>query len=99
MTVNAPQCANPWTDIVSALYQSSVAIRDRESAMLRQVSQPKPAYEFHQHQFIAKVNSITQDEIDHICEEHPTISLSTTENLLFQTSDELKKPQQSMIIQ
>ena len=90
MIVSALQCAIPWTDIVSALYQSSVAIRDRKSAILRQASQAKSAYELHQHQFIAQVNGITQDEIDHICEAHPTTNLSTTENLLFQTADELE---------
>ena len=90
MIVSAPQCAIPWTDIVSALYQSSVAIRYCEIAILRQASQAKSPDELNQHRFIAQANGITQDEIDHICEAHPATNLSTTENLLYQMADELE---------
>ena len=90
MIANAPQCVIPWTDMVSALYQSSVSIRYREIAILRQASQAKSPYELHQHQFIARANGITQVEINHICDASPVTHLSNVENLLCQMADELE---------
>src|SRR5262249_18499417 len=56
LIATAPQLLIPWTDLVSALYQSTVAARLREIAILRQAACANCQYELHQHGILALSN-------------------------------------------
>ena len=94
MIANAPSCLIPWTDMVKGLYESSVAIRYREVAILRQAFIAQSEYELHQHKFIAKSNGLSDDEIKIICSKGKVLGLSDIENLICAMAEELESTAQ-----
>lgn len=90
MIANAPSCLIPWTDLIKGLYQSSVDIRLREIAILRQAYKAKSEYELHQHKFIAQGNDISEEEIAMICQPNEVTQLSELENTICKMADELE---------
>lgn len=90
MIANAPSCLIPWTDMVKGLYESKVAIRYREIAILRQAFMAKSAYELHQHKFIAQSNGLTDEEINMICTAGNVTGLAEVENLICDMAEQLE---------
>ena len=94
MISNAPSCLIPWTDMVKGLYESKVAIRYREIAILRQGFIAKSEYELHQHRFIAKSNGITDEEIAIICANKKVTELADIENVICDMAEQLESTAQ-----
>jgi alkylhydroperoxidase family enzyme len=90
MIANAPSTLIPWTDMVKGLYDSKVAIRYREIAILRQASRAQSNYELHQHTFIARANGLTGNEINTICGYEKSADLSDKEMLVCKMADEIE---------
>src|SRR5438477_12899117 len=61
LIATAPQLLIPWTDLVSALYQSTVPARLREIAILRQAACANSQYELHQHGILALSNGLSKE--------------------------------------
>jgi len=91
LIATAPQLLIPWTDLVSALYQSTVPARLREIAILRQAASAKSQYELHQHGILALSNGLSKEEIALIISSQPVTTLSAAENLVCQMSEQLER--------
>src|SRR6266516_3016576 len=85
LIATAPQVLIPWTDMVSALYQSTVAARLREIAILRQAACANSLYELRQHGILALSNGLSKEEVALITSSQrhqPVTILSAAENLV-----------------
>src|SRR5437764_3737379 len=82
LIATAPQLLIPWTDLVSALYQSTVPARLREIAILRQAACANSLYELHQHGILALSNGLSKEEVALITSSQPVTTLSAAENLV-----------------
>src|SRR5438309_11048654 len=82
LIATAPQLLIPWTDLVSALYQSTVPARLREIAILRQAACANSQYELHQHGILALSNGLSKEEVALITSTQPVTTLSAAENLV-----------------
>src|SRR5438270_11924325 len=60
LIATAPQLLVPWTDLVSALYQSTVSARLREIAIIRQAACAYYLYEHH-HSILALSNGLSKE--------------------------------------
>src|SRR5437773_7727480 len=93
LIATAPQLLIPWTDLVSALYQSTVPARLREIAILRQAACANCQYELHQHGILALSNGLSKEEVALITSSQPVTTLSAAENLVCRLLLEKKKEQ------
>ncbi len=91
LIASAPQFLKPWTDMVSAVYASSISPRLREIAILRQAACAKAHYELHQHTQIALSNGLSSEEIKVIIDSVSVTSLSPEENLVCKISEQLEQ--------
>src|SRR5215813_6106825 len=91
LIATAPQLLIPWTDLVSALYQSSISARVREIAILRQAACANCQYELHQHGILALSNGLSKEEVALITSSEPVTTLSRTEDLVCRMSEQLKR--------
>src|SRR5947208_6944947 len=91
LIATAPQLLIPWTDLVSALYQSTVPARLREIAILRQAACANSQYELHQHGILALSNGLSKEEVALITSTQPVTTLSAAENLVCRLLLEKKK--------
>ena len=91
LIATAPQLLIPWTDLVSALYQSTIPARLREIAILRQAACANSQYELHQHGIIALSNGLSEQEVTLITSPEPVTTLSASENLVCRMSEQLER--------
>jgi len=91
LIATAPQLLIPWTDLVSALYQSTVPARLREIAILRQAACANSLYELHQQGILALSNGPSEEEIALIISSQPVTTLSAAENLVCRMSEQLER--------
>jgi alkylhydroperoxidase family enzyme len=91
LIATAPQVLIPWTDMVSALYHSTVSARLREIAILRQAACANSKYELHQHGVLALSNGLSEQEVALITSPERVTSLSVSENLVCKMSEELER--------
>jgi len=91
LIATAPQLLIPWTDLVSALYQSTVPARLREISILRQAACANSLYELHQHGILALSNGLSKEEIALIISSQPVTTLSAAENLVCRMSEQLEQ--------
>jgi len=91
LIATAPQLLIPWTDLVSALYQSTVPARLREIAILRQAACANSLYELHQHGILALSNGLSKEEVALITSSQPVTTLSAAENLVCRMSEQLER--------
>src|SRR5437867_6698272 len=91
LIATAPQLLIPWTDLVSALYQSTVPARLREIAILRQAACANSLYEVHQHGILALSNGLSKEEVALITSSQPVTTLSAAENLVCRMSEQLER--------
>ena len=91
LIATAPQLLIPWTDLVSALYQSTVPARLREIAILRQAACANSQYELHEHGTLALSNGLSEEEVTLITSSRPITTLSAAENLVCKMSEELER--------
>src|SRR5215813_7874322 len=91
LIATAPQLLIPWTDLVSALYQSTVAARLREIAILRRAACANSQYELHQHGILALSNGLSKEEIALVTSSQPVTTPSGAENLVCRMSEQLEQ--------
>src|SRR5438046_2886069 len=91
LIATAPQLLIPWTDLVSALYQSTVPARLREIAILRQAACANSLYELHQHGLLALSNGLSKEEVALITSSQPVTTLSAAENLVCRIREQLER--------
>src|SRR5579872_1453365 len=90
MIANVPASFQPYIDLARSIFkEGKFNPRLREIAILRLAKCLPCEYEWHQHQFIAKSQGITESEIAAIRKENPVKSLGKEENCICRFVDEI----------
>jgi AhpD family alkylhydroperoxidase len=91
MLAGMPQAVEPFMQLGGAVLSGALDARRREMAVLRVAHATDAAYEWAQHEQIARTVGVTEDEIAAIRDEDPVTSLDEECNLVCRVADEVSR--------
>ena len=91
MVAGAPRAVRPFMALGGAVLSTALDARRREIAVLRVAHATHAAYEWAQHEQLARNAGVTQAEIEAIGTEGPVTSLDEECNLICRVADEVSR--------
>lgn len=91
MVAAAPGAGRPFLQLGGAVLSGALDARRREMAVLRVAHATKAAYEWAQHEQLARAAGVTEVEIDAIGTEEPVTGLDEECNLICRVADEISR--------
>lgn len=91
MVAGAPRAFGPFMALGSAVLSSALDARRREIAVLRVAHATRAAYEWAQHEQLARNVGVSEAEIEAIGGEEPVKSLDEEGNLICRVADEVSR--------
>jgi 4-carboxymuconolactone decarboxylase len=91
MVAGAAGAGRPFLQLGGAVLSGALDARRREIAVLRVAHVTKAAYEWAQHEQLARAAGVTEAEIDAINREEPVTGLDQEGNLICRVADEISR--------